>query len=428
MISINTVSTQIAFTLSVVLLLSGCSDSASDKTNSPVSQSGLDAGVASSDGAMTVSDNSSDPADMDQDSTQQVPQTELGIRSDNYLSVLRTAAEAANATSLLNDAESIRELAGELRSGHELNTLSEKGLTLTPEVSFEGSDGSISVHYSCDAGGSMVLSLSGLLRKMSFDDCFVGSDLYDGDFSSYVHQPNELSMNFDQLSVKLADGSSYSIDGRYGHARARVGVNYSTLWKETDYVKKDASGVEFEQVNLNYLSKVKRDIRNLDRVAGYVTLADGTVGLAAPFYDNASVEIEFDLHANFPEPAMVKVSSEMFFDGDHFRWVNIPSAPDTELPTYPVSDLGNPLMANSTGSAGGTSILLDTKPQVPEGSQQWSAGSLTVSAGDGSRVVMSPTLDSTETIDVQLNGSNDVLMHSWSDGLQINCPYPITGC
>jgi len=400
MISINTVSTQIAFTLSVVLLLSGCSDSASDKTNSPVSQSGLDAGVASSDGAMTVSDNSSDPADMDQDSTQQVPQTELGIRSDNYLSVLRTAAEAANATSLLNDAESIRELAGELRSGHELNTLSEKGLTLTPEVSFEGSDGSISVHYSCDAGGSMVLSLSGLLRKMSFDDCFVGSDLYDGDFSSYVHQPNELSMNFDQLSVKLADGSSYSIDGRYGHARA----------------------------NLNYLSKVKRDIRNLDRVAGYVTLADGTVGLAAPFYDNASVEIEFDLHANFPEPAMVKVSSEMFFDGDHFRWVNIPSAPDTELPTYPVSDLGNPLMANSTGSAGGTSILLDTKPQVPEGSQQWSAGSLTVSAGDGSRVVMSPTLDSTETIDVQLNGSNDVLMHSWSDGLQINCPYPITGC
>lgn len=424
----NATTTQFAFALSVVILLSGCSGSASDNTNSLETQSSLDTGAISSDDAMTVSDNGSDMADTELNTVQQIPGTELSIRSDNYLHILRTAVEATNTTSLFDDAESIRELAEELRSEHYLNALPEKGLTLTSEVSFEASDDSINVHYSCDAGGSMVLSLSNLFRKMSFDDCFVGLDQYDGDFSSYVHQPNELSMNFNLFSVKRADGSSFSIDGRYGHARTRVGVNNSTLWNETDYVKKDASGIEFKQLGLNLSSGVKRDIRDLDRVAGYVTLPDGTVGLAAPFYDNASIVAEFDLYANFPEPAMVKVSSDMFFDGDYFRWVNIPSAPDTELPTYPVSDLGNPLMANTTGSAGGASILLDTRPQVPVGSEQWNTGSLTVTAEDGSQVVMSPTLESTETIDVRLIGASDLLTHSWSDGLQIKCPIPITGC
>jgi len=432
MISLNSTPAQFAFALSVVvLLLSGCSGSTSDNTNSPDSQSGLGAGATSSDVGMSVSDDGSDPAVTEQNATQNVPEPEMGIRSDNYLNVLRAAAEATNVTSLLGDAESIRTLAGELLGGHNRNTLHEQGLTLISEESFPGG---INQHYSCDAGGNMVLPVydpTGIVSKLGliFEECFVGADQYDGVFSSNRQRSESDTMAFDQFSAELADGSSYSIDGLHEQSRTRGGIFYTDSWKETDYIKKETSGVEFKQLGLTWLSTVERDV-DLVNEGGYVTLADGTVGLASPYNNNASVVANFDLDANLPETGLVKVSTDLLFDGDYFRWnkLNPEERENFVVPTYPVSDLGNPLVADRLKFYGGGSISLDSRPQIPEGSEQWDTGSLSVKAEDGSQVVMRPTVDSTETVDVQLNESSDVLMNSWSDGLQINCPFPITGC
>jgi len=124
------------------------------------------------------------------------------------------------------------------------------------------------------------------------------------------------------------------------------------------------------------------------------------------------------------------VSTDLIFDGDYFGWneLNTEERNNFVVPTYPVSDLGNPLIADRLEFYGGGSISLGSSPQVPEGSEQWNAGSLSVKAENGSQVVMRPTVDSTETIDIQLNESTDVFTNSWSDGLQVKCPYPITGC
>jgi len=173
-------------------------------------------------------------------------------------------------------------------------------------------------------------------------------------------------------------------------------------------------------------------VTQINRVddSGYIAFADGTIGFALPYLNNASTVANFDLVANFPESGTVSVSTDLLFDGDYYQWdsYNPDERENFVVPTFPVSDLGNPLEAERTVDDGGGSITLDSRPEVPEGSEQWSTGSLSVTTEDGSQVVMRPSNDSIETVDVQLNGSSDVFVNSWSDGLQVNCPFPITGC
>lgn len=366
--------------------------------------------------------------DDEQDSSLSDPQTMVGITENNYEDVLHAAVQATNVTALEQDAERVHSLARELLVGHKSNLLGEQGLSFVSEAPF--SDG-VNHLYSCDAGGSLELSVydfSGTTSRwgQSFENCVVGSDLFDGDFTSKSTSFESTITAFNSFSATFADGSAFAIDGDYSSTTARAGIIATQSWEDTDYSQSGISGAVFRQSDLTRHSKVNYT-RDLSGDSGYVSLADGTVGLVSPFEDNAGIVAEFDLDTTSEELGQFRVSSNLAFDSDYYDWNSL--NPDGRLnfvvPTYPVSDLGSQLALE--GLDGAANFLVESLPQIPKGSEQWNSGEMTVTSADGSHVVMRPSADDQAMVEIQVNDTSVFIQQAWSEELQVILPAALAG-
>lgn len=437
----------------IVLLVSGCSGSATDEVIS-VNEPGVpesegatlivndDADNGADNSEVNDTDNGSDLGGQEQGTLTNMPETGGYIGPDNYLAILQTAVMAMNVVSLDEDAEKVHQLARDLRTARLSNKLGDYGLTFISEEPFtsdsqedEDFRAGINQHYSCDAGGSAVLPIYdadyGYKVGFSFDACFVGEDQYNGSYRSnpFRRHGGTGSTVFDNFSANFVDGSSLSIDGFYSSYYTSGSLYAMQAWEDTNYKKIDNSGFEFKQLGLNKLVTVNQSF-DFDGESGYVTLSDGHVGLASPYLNNAGLESEFTISVNNLEPGLFKVSSDLYFDGDYLRWnsLNPEGLENFIQPDFPVSDLGDPLAVDRRGTYGGDTLLLRSIPEVPDGSEQWNTGSFSVIAEDGSRVVMRPSVDSIEMVDIQLNDSSDVITELWSNALQVYCTSRVEGC
>jgi len=435
MSSLNSIFTRFTLALSIgLLLVTGCSNS-----NTGDDSSATETDVTDSDeAALAANDdtaNGTDSSDPEQNASNNVPETESSIRSDNYLDILRAAVDATNVLLLTEDIKRVGELIGKVRAAHGSSTLGDYGLTLISEEmgSIDGdSPHKRQYNFNCDAGGSLVfeyLRQGGVEwgNSYSFNDCFIGDDLYDGNYSS----PSVRSVEkiFDNFSAQFADGSSFSIDGRYSASETKFPVK-SQAWEEFNFIKTDSAGIEFKQLDFNKHEFVVSSFRDVDAETSYVALADGNVGIAVRSENNASLLVSFELEMSKLEAQQFTVFSNLYFDGDFLRWEKPDiSAPENFVePDFPVSDLGNPLMVERRPYGSGNMVLETNPPQVPKGSEQWNAGSLFVVAEDGSWVVMRPSVSIIGMVNISLSDNSYAKNEVWSDGLQVKCPYTITGC
>lgn len=168
--------------------------------------------------------------------------------------------------------------------------------------------------------------------------------------------------------------------------------------------------------------------RNLDDNAGYITLPDGSVGLAAPFYNTASNSGSFKIESSNTAIGIYNVSSDLEFDGNYYEWINLNSdnRANFVVPAYPVNDLGNDVILEGVGGASDRTI--NPKTEVASGDEQWNKGEFVVTTVAGSRVVMSPSATDASMVEVRINDSSNVIMHSWNDGFQVQCVEEVTGC
>ena len=425
--------------LASLVALGGCgglnddpilADDGAQAGNGSTSGTGTDVGTGTGTGAGT-------DVGGDTDGGAGAPGTDAGtdlssgsaITVDNHGSVLREVVAATNLTALRADAERVDALASALLAEAASDGLGARGLTFVSDEPF--ADG-VRERYGCDAGGAMVLSVyredrPGRYVDLEFDDCALGADRYDGGYSTSSFNFERRDDAFEAFTATFADGSGFSIDGDRRITESRGFDIASDAWTDTDYVHRDAGGAESIQSGLDLAADILV-ARGFDGPEGYVTLADGSSAYVVPQRERGSVTASYELTDPSIAAGPLGVTSTLAFDGDHYRFVDEDpdGRGDVVVPGFPVSDLGSPLVLEGAGGAADVSI--EPSAEVPAGAEQWNAGTLSVTADDGSQVVMSPSADDPSMVEIRVDGSDEPILRDWSDGFQVRCPASFGGC
>ena len=427
----NTSFPSVLSTLALVCLvaLGGCSSSDGDPILDDDGQAGdgtTDTGTDVGTGTDTGTDGDAGVPGTD---TGTDPSSKSGITMDNHEAVLREAVTATNLTALLADAERVDALSSALLAEEASDGLGARGVTFVSEEPF---DDGVRKRYGCDAGGTMVLSVyrddrPGRYADLAFDDCALGADRYDGGYftSSFNFELREDA--FDAFTATFADGSGFSIDGDRERTSSRGFDIEADTWTDTDYRHRDADGVETVQSGIEH-SATTLIARGFEGPEGYVTLADGSSAYVVPQRDRGGVTASYALTDPSLATGALSVTSTLAFDGDYYAFEggDPDGRGDVVVPGFPVSDLGSPLVLE--GAGGEADVSIDPRAQVAPGTEQWNGGELSVTAGDGSEVVMSPSADDPSMVEIRVNGAGEPILRDGSDGFQVRCPALFEGC
>ena len=358
------------------------------------------------------------------------------INADNYEAILLDAVSVANLFALNTDVDTVQQLttaiaprALPLGSEDNPEELSSRGLTLASEETFEGG---IRESYTCDAGGSIVLIRYDSEARHGFesDACYIGTDLYDGNYDSTTDLRGGYS-NYNALSVTSPDGDSFSINGRYDWFDGRIGIDRNKVWSDTEYVSSDSMG---ELLRLTDLDRERRRTvsapgfgDSLGDTAGYVALDDGSVGLVVPNNDTESVKAGVSFTSPATNSLGMTIEMDLALKDIYYTWYNQNTEDRDNFvnPDFPVIDLGSPLTIQALDSGD----ILSVEQTAQRGADaEWDGGSLLVTAPDGSHVSMGPSADNPSMVEVRVNNAEEPILRERSEGFQVSCPGQYDEC
>lgn len=209
----------------------------------------------------------------------------------------------------------------------------------------------------------MALSPGTYQYQMTTDDCAINGDVYDGGFSNYGTGRDRLFSNIDEMTVQMANGTSFFISGLYETAFDRSGIGRSYEWTNASTTDTTDSG-EYT-------------------VSSFTLTNESTHGNLEEFVHQASVTGGFDVTAEWTNNVPLNVTVSLALNTEN-----------------PISEL-------------------EPNTQLPS---QWTTGQILIAAAEGSQLLtLGPDPADINRATVSLSGISALFSILWSEGYQVHC-------
>jgi len=283
---------------------------------------------------------------------------------DRVLERIRTLTSFASADS---------SLFGPATGSQELVDL---GLTLQP---LQNPDDDRLLDYVCSNGGTLTLTLSPVSLWISnTDNCFVDDVTINGSFRHNSGGPEGVQSTIDGTSFNFADGSQFSISGEHRTDVNRTFTSRSISWTNMSFSELSGSS-NYSVTDFN----VTRE-STVAPTSGFgslpIELEDGSTVFSNTETHSASARGSFNVTADWTSFQPFSVNSDLSLGGGIFF-----------------------------------SLIEEERPQ------QWTDGSFSVVAPDGSSVTLEPLPNDDSQAVVTVSGLAATQLVSWNDGFQVYC-------
>ena len=398
----------------LALALSGCGSSNSEPSGTDPSPASPDGGSPTAPG---VPDGSGSPTD---DGT-------ALIDADSYEAILRQVVTVANDEPLDAAAAGLTPLFetvdGLVHDAFANGAASGDGLSFVSREDGTGGPDRSTFTFSCDGGGTLAaltyvyddLDFSPLLDTITASGtCLVGGDGYDGRaYRLYriVRTPTEESY---AMSVVRADGSSLTLDGDYTDDRTEGMYSVAHGWTDASLVTDDGSST----TRIDGYTSSRTDVPDFGPATPLyqVDLPEGGTASVYGTGGAPTAKVAFSVTAPWTSGERLDVSVDLASTTTSYRLAEA----EADGSYRPLSDLGSPLVLTNADT--GEQITIDNLPASSAEPAQWQSGSLTITAADGSSLVLSPETGDPATFSVTIRGVPDPIVREWADGFQVACP------
>ena len=360
---------------------------------------------------------------------------EMLINTDNFERLTKIVVDAINLTALEQDKNEAQALLDELYIAGESVQNGGNALTGLTFLSQEEGAGSTSFpetvqNYSCDEGGSLSLviyDLSGAppfdIRNTVFNHCSLNGHTYNGALESSSYGRVDKPRTYRGYS-RVSPDRTVELDGQFVRGYPPFNITESLRWEESTYVVSNSDnnykldGINWRRSGLK--AAVPADIE------GFVQLPDGIISHVSQINYSGDLEASFNLTSSATKSEPLSVSVDLSYLSQYFRFTNNIEI-DSDLPIFPVSDLGESLDISSTVDF--TSGTIQTVKNTPEDpAPQWQKGEVRITAIDGSSIVLTPDTADTNSVLIKVNDSDEPVHRLWRDGYQIHCSVVNLGC
>ena len=308
------------------------------------------------------------------------------IREDTWPDILRNAITVLNGVQIEDLHNRVRTRIGSLTIGASIDSsaynsatqtgsLTSSGLSLLP---LQDPNNLRLLDYVCPNGGTLTITASPVSQDNSVaDNCLVEDVTLNGSFVANFVGREGGSSTLDDIVFDFADGSMFSITGRHRTQFDRVGIRSSISWSDMNF--SEVSGLGEYRVNDFNVSSRSEIGQDFSALAVPVTLEDGSTVFARRVFHNAEISGSFSVVADWTSFLSLSVSAGFNLGGGTF---------------------------------------LSTDEDRP---QQWTTGSVVVTAPDGSSVTLEALPNDDSNAAVTIGGSTERQLVSWSDGYQVWC-------